>query len=210
MYGLTNSFKNSLKKMTDFLVGEHKICVNNDWLLLFEEKIQQSLNEKEIHDGKVVLKNDCLNVTGRFAHAGGGKFEANLTPEKVVWTKDKHSIYFKIKEKNVVMDKKISNFIASSASRTCQFFFGDTYLDKKIGLVNDDGLIEVCLDNTSRHIDMIIQSIHLSRLECQDSELCFYFSINTKEAIANRSALTNWIKELKAKGQSTEKGEKTL
>jgi hypothetical protein len=30
------------------------------------------------------------------------------------------------------------------------------------------------------------------------------------EAIANRSALMNWIKELKANGQSTEKGERML
>jgi len=184
--------------MTDFLVGEHKICVTNDWLLLFEEKIQNSMDEKEIHDGKIVLKNDCLNVTGRFARVGGGNFEANLTPEKVIWTKEKHSIYFKIKEKSVIMDKKVSNFIASTAFKTCRFFFGDTYLDKKIGLVDDDGLIEVCLDNTSKHMDMIIRSIHLNRLECQDSKLCFYFSINSKEAIANRSALTNWFKDMKA------------
>ncbi len=195
--GLGKAIQGAGVMFLDFLDKEHRIHVSNERLKLFENQIKNSLEDKDIHDIRIRLHDEFINVTGSFKHSGGGTFDIDLIPDGMFWSEYKHLVYFKIVNQSVTLDNKISNFLASSVFKVCEIMLGDQFLNKKMGVVDEDGRIEVCLDQRSSHIDAIVNSIHPSILECVDGKLMIGFSINKQGAIKNREALITWLKSVR-------------
>lgn len=177
-----------------FIRDAHTISLTNEQLGRFRKQIVEAMQSKGIQDGEMVLEDDHIHVKGRIDKAGGGRFDADITPAGVVWKEEEHALLFEIARQNVSMDKKYKDILASSVTRITSALFGADFLNKKMGIVDAQGRIRVPLDGQSPTMDAIVGSIELKSLRCENARLFVTFQAKPKEALQNAKVLLAWWK----------------
>lgn len=183
--------------LSEFISREHSLNITDRHINLYQDKIDRELIEHGITDCKISILDREIKVTGRIDKYGGGNFEAYIVPDGITWKEDNHSLLFSMVKQNVKMDKKIMHALTSSTTKLCGALFGGDYLNKKAGVVNEQGQIEIPLDGQSKTLEAITKSIELHNLQCLDRKIKVVFSVKPKEALKHGKELMQWWAHMK-------------
>ncbi|MFN2342857.1 MAG: hypothetical protein ABR542_05825 [Desulfonatronovibrio sp.] len=175
MNKLWSTFENKLSqvrdKMSDIVFKERTIDVSENAinkLIQTDEKFSSKLKEKGLSNVRLQVKDNKIVVTGILEkHVKDAAFTVELRPEKIIWTKEEQTIFMKMLDYDLKMEKGgYFNLVKLTMVKMIMAVFKGEKVLKYVNIDTEDDLIKINLKDVNHNIRKVVQSIELKQIEC--------------------------------------------
>ncbi|MFN2267426.1 MAG: hypothetical protein ABR533_04060 [Desulfonatronovibrio sp.] len=175
MNKLWSTFENKLSqvrdKMSDIVFKERTIDVSENAinkLIQTDEKFSSKLKEKGLSNVRLQVKDNKIVVTGILEkHVKDAAFTVELRPEKIIWTKEEQTIFMKMLDYDLKMEKGgYFNLVKLTMVKMIMAVFKGEKVLKYVNIDTEDDLIKINLKDVNHNIRKVVQSIELKQIQC--------------------------------------------
>ncbi len=201
---LSSTLSRAKGKVADYVFKERTLEISEDTvnrLIEADESFSNKLSEKGLSRVRFQVEQDRITLSGILKkHVKGAAFKVELTPEKILWTKDEQTIFMKMLDYELKMEQGgYFDIVKLAMVKMIMALFSQEKILKFINIEVEDKLIKIDMKDAGQNTRKIMQSIELREIRCLAGRLAVTIKPRPDMTRENISLIRDWLLEREGK-----------